>query len=93
MYAYDVLSPMGNQISGMYPTVIIVIVNFRRTFWEEGTTRTGNDISLNTLQWNVKRGPTDTLVTEGKVDIHRETVDEITSETYGSTANVRHNEI
>ncbi|KAJ7822516.1 hypothetical protein B0H14DRAFT_2370691, partial [Mycena olivaceomarginata] len=32
MYAYVVLSPMGNQIAGMYPTIIIVIVNFRRTF-------------------------------------------------------------
>ncbi|KAJ7871887.1 hypothetical protein B0H14DRAFT_2723335, partial [Mycena olivaceomarginata] len=89
-YAFEVISPMGNQIAGMYPTLIIVIVNFRRTFWEEGTARIGNDISLNTLQWNVKRGPTDTLVTEGRVDVHRETVVEITPETYGSAANVKH---
>ena len=26
---------MGNQILGMYPTLIIVIVNFHQTIWEE----------------------------------------------------------
>lgn len=33
---------MGDQISGMYPTLIIVIVNFHKTVWElkhpDGTT-------------------------------------------------------
>ncbi|KAJ7822507.1 hypothetical protein B0H14DRAFT_2828564 [Mycena olivaceomarginata] len=70
-YAFEVISPMGNQIAGMI----------------------GNDISLNTLQWDVKREPTDTLVTEGRVDVHRDTVVEITPETYESTANVKYNEI
>jgi len=34
-YAFDVLSSFGDQVSGMYPTLIIVIVNFQRTIWDE----------------------------------------------------------
>ncbi|KAJ7196702.1 hypothetical protein GGX14DRAFT_672365 [Mycena pura] len=35
IYLYESFGPMGNQISGMYPTLIIVIVNFHQTIWEE----------------------------------------------------------
>ncbi|KAJ6578669.1 hypothetical protein DFH09DRAFT_858162, partial [Mycena vulgaris] len=31
IYVYEVFSGMGDQISGMYPTLIIVIVNFHQT--------------------------------------------------------------
>jgi hypothetical protein len=71
---------MGNQIAGMYPTLIIVIVNFQRTIWEEGPSRISNGASVNTLPWSVKQpGPIDTFGTQGGVDVHLETV-EITRE-------------
>ncbi|KAJ7054542.1 hypothetical protein C8F01DRAFT_1161961 [Mycena amicta] len=34
IYAYEILGAMGDQISGLYPTLIIVIVNFHHTIWE-----------------------------------------------------------
>ncbi|KAJ7574904.1 hypothetical protein C8J56DRAFT_802355 [Mycena floridula] len=34
-YLYIILSGMGDQISGMYPTLIVVIVNFQQTIWQE----------------------------------------------------------
>ncbi|KAF7348021.1 hypothetical protein MSAN_01754500 [Mycena sanguinolenta] len=42
LFAWAVLKGMGNQLSGLYPTLIIVIVNFRRTIWEETPTGIGN---------------------------------------------------
>ncbi|KAF7369755.1 hypothetical protein MVEN_00307300 [Mycena venus] len=57
IYIYWIFSGMGNQISGMYPTLIIVIVNFKRTIWETetistiqfvGQSKSGNsDVQLN----------------------------------------------
>ncbi|KAJ7123688.1 hypothetical protein C8R44DRAFT_547567, partial [Mycena epipterygia] len=35
IYVYALLAGMGDQISGMYPTLIIVIVNLHQTIWEE----------------------------------------------------------
>ncbi|KAJ6452750.1 hypothetical protein C8R45DRAFT_1193426 [Mycena sanguinolenta] len=35
VYLWGVISAMGNQVAGFYPTLIIVIVNLRRTIWEE----------------------------------------------------------
>ncbi|KAJ6558038.1 hypothetical protein B0H19DRAFT_1149571 [Mycena capillaripes] len=43
LYAQQVLGDLGDQVSGMYPTLIIVIVNFRRTIWDD-------ESSLNTDQ-------------------------------------------
>ncbi|KAJ7224712.1 hypothetical protein GGX14DRAFT_426551 [Mycena pura] len=34
IYIYWLIDGIGNQISGMYPTLIIVIVNFKQTIWE-----------------------------------------------------------
>ncbi|KAF8141088.1 hypothetical protein K438DRAFT_1878711 [Mycena galopus ATCC 62051] len=48
-YAYAVLKGMGNQMAGMYPTIIIVIVNFQRTFWEEKESSTGTAKALPTV--------------------------------------------
>jgi hypothetical protein len=48
-YAYAVLKGMGNQMAGMYPTIIIVIVNFQRTFWEEDKSPTAAANSLPTV--------------------------------------------
>lgn len=77
-YAYAILGGLGNQTTGMYPTLIIVIVNFQRTFWDEEISKIGNG-ALNTLPWSVKRpGPTD--ATESGGDVHREIVIDITHE-------------
>ncbi|KAJ7367602.1 hypothetical protein DFH08DRAFT_946586 [Mycena albidolilacea] len=77
--------PMGNQFAGMYPTLIIVIVNFRRTIWEEGTSGISNGASVNTLPWGVKRpGPIDTFGTQTGVHVHLQTVVEITRENLGN---------
>ncbi|KAF8172527.1 hypothetical protein K438DRAFT_1851343 [Mycena galopus ATCC 62051] len=35
VYLWGIISAMGNQVAGFYPTLIIVIVNLRRTIWEE----------------------------------------------------------
>ncbi|KAJ7211398.1 hypothetical protein GGX14DRAFT_332205, partial [Mycena pura] len=35
VYLWGVISAMGNQMAGFYPTVVIVVVNLRRTIWEE----------------------------------------------------------
>ncbi|KAF7348473.1 hypothetical protein MVEN_01364600 [Mycena venus] len=34
IYIWELFSRMGDQISGIYPTLIIVIVNLKQTFWE-----------------------------------------------------------
>ncbi|KAJ6558034.1 hypothetical protein B0H19DRAFT_126379 [Mycena capillaripes] len=47
VYVQQVLGDLGDQVSGMYPTLIIVIVNFRRTVWD-------NDSTLNTDQRNYR---------------------------------------
>ncbi|KAJ7325443.1 hypothetical protein DFH08DRAFT_968672 [Mycena albidolilacea] len=77
-YIWGVLEPMGNQISGMYPTLIIVIANFQRTIWEESPSTINNS-----LQWrsSIKpSGPTDTFGTQRGVDIRLDTVLEISRE-------------
>ncbi|KAF7320486.1 hypothetical protein HMN09_00132100 [Mycena chlorophos] len=33
-YAFYILGALGDQISGLYPTLIIVIVNFHQTIWD-----------------------------------------------------------
>ncbi|KAK7024785.1 hypothetical protein R3P38DRAFT_2951191 [Favolaschia claudopus] len=39
IYAYELFAGMGDQISGMYPTLIIVIVNLHQTVWDADTDR------------------------------------------------------
>ncbi|KAJ7367568.1 hypothetical protein DFH08DRAFT_725571, partial [Mycena albidolilacea] len=36
-FVYQAFVAMGDQIAGMYPTLIIVIVNFQRTIWDSST--------------------------------------------------------
>jgi hypothetical protein len=77
---------MGNQVTGLYPTLIIVIVNLQRTFWDAEPSKISNGVSLNTLPWSVKRcRPTDTLGTEGGADIYHGTVIDILSDNSQST--------
>ncbi|KAJ6458524.1 hypothetical protein C8R45DRAFT_937652 [Mycena sanguinolenta] len=47
-----VLVGLGHQMMGLYPTLIIVIVNFRRTIWEERPI-TGDRTFPNSLRWAV----------------------------------------
>ncbi|KAJ6505736.1 hypothetical protein C8R47DRAFT_1243609 [Mycena vitilis] len=46
----EVVVRIGRQLTGMYPTLIIVIVNFKRTIWEEYPTSTP-DHGLHSLKW------------------------------------------
>ncbi|KAJ7076631.1 hypothetical protein B0H15DRAFT_863386 [Mycena belliarum] len=45
-YVYELFAGMGDQISGMYPTLIIVIVNLHRTIWDlaPGTDKKGSAV-------------------------------------------------
>ncbi|KAJ7092410.1 hypothetical protein B0H15DRAFT_799559 [Mycena belliarum] len=50
IYVYQLFSSMGDQISGMYPTLIIVIVNLHQTIWEpDSSLDTG--VGASTLRW------------------------------------------
>jgi len=54
IYVYEVFSSMGDQISGMYPTLIIVIVNVHQTIWEppSSTVELGaTHGNFSTVQW------------------------------------------
>ncbi|KAJ7607543.1 hypothetical protein FB45DRAFT_947858, partial [Roridomyces roridus] len=35
IFVYQMFAGMGDQISGMYPTLIIVIVNLHYTIWDD----------------------------------------------------------
>jgi hypothetical protein len=77
----QVLAAMGTQITGMYPTLIIVIVNLHRSFLDAEPSKISNGVSLNTLPWSVKRRRlTDTLGTEDGVEAHHEIVIDISPE-------------
>ncbi|KAJ7481344.1 hypothetical protein B0H11DRAFT_2280248 [Mycena galericulata] len=72
VYLWRVISAMGNQMAGFYPTLVIVIVNLRRTIWEE------EEESTRALRWtpNSKRsGMTDSFGSRGD-----DTVFDITSD-------------
>ncbi|KAF8178313.1 hypothetical protein K438DRAFT_1844323 [Mycena galopus ATCC 62051] len=45
-YVYELFAGMGDQISGMYPTLIIVIVNLHQTIWDSPST---SDVELGTI--------------------------------------------
>ncbi|KAF7373804.1 hypothetical protein MSAN_00592100 [Mycena sanguinolenta] len=66
IWAYELFSSMGDQISGLYPTIIIVIVNFHQTIWESTSTvelGTTNP-TISTVRWapSSKRSATDTVI-------------------------------
>ncbi|KAJ6527704.1 hypothetical protein B0H19DRAFT_1195546 [Mycena capillaripes] len=55
-YVYDIV--------GLYPTLIIVIVNFHRTLWDEAPATTGDGAAFSTLRWahsEEQSGRTDTF--------------------------------
>ncbi|CAK5271307.1 unnamed protein product [Mycena citricolor] len=57
IYVYELFAGMGDQISGLYPTLIIVIVNFHRTIWDsdDGASRnrasTQSATGFSTIRW------------------------------------------
>ncbi|KAJ7367578.1 hypothetical protein DFH08DRAFT_676622 [Mycena albidolilacea] len=86
MYVYQVLVAMGDQISGMYPTLVIVVVNFQRPIWEGRPSAISNGAPFATSPWNVKRaGSTYTYSTH----IGANTVIDITRENSMANRNVK----
>jgi hypothetical protein len=81
VYLWGVISAMGNQMAGFYPTLVIVIVNLRRTIWEEE--EESMPVS-SPSRWtpNAKRsGMTDTFGSQRGNDAgHVESVFDITSD-------------
>ncbi|KAF8205895.1 hypothetical protein K438DRAFT_1817544 [Mycena galopus ATCC 62051] len=76
-YVLQVVRVMSNQIAGMYPTLIIVIVNFHRTIWEDAPFEPPlrNNNGVMEWAWGLKRsGPTDTFGTQSGVNVRVETV-------------------
>ncbi|KAF8198874.1 hypothetical protein K438DRAFT_695351 [Mycena galopus ATCC 62051] len=67
-YPMKILNPLGYQIAGMYATLIIVIVNFKCTIWEDSPTTLSNGAAHNLSQWVVANakasGATDTFDTQ-----------------------------
>ncbi|KAJ7612709.1 hypothetical protein FB45DRAFT_939595 [Roridomyces roridus] len=49
-----VIVRIGRQITGMYPTLIIVLVNFQRTMWE-GYGDAGSSITTGPIRWGSRR--------------------------------------
>ncbi|KAJ7753478.1 hypothetical protein B0H16DRAFT_1723099 [Mycena metata] len=50
-YLNEIIVYGSGQIVGMYPTLIIVIVNFHRTIWDDGPLRGSTSAALNTLRF------------------------------------------
>ncbi|KAJ7307033.1 hypothetical protein DFH08DRAFT_901063 [Mycena albidolilacea] len=75
----EVVVRIGRQITGMYPTLIIVIVNFKRTMWEQYPITTRGH-GLNSLNWAVNTGRSGGTRTDTRpeVGIHLDTVSEAT---------------
>lgn len=71
----EIVVRIGRQITGMYPTLIIVIVNFKRTIWEEYPITTPGHGS-NSLHWTVNSGgsPATRTETRPEVGIHLDTM-------------------
>jgi hypothetical protein len=80
VYLWGVISAMGNQMAGFYPTLVIVIVNLRRTIWEEEESMPVSS----PLRWTpnaMRSGMTDTLGSQrGDDAVHVESVFDITSD-------------
>ncbi|KAJ7613727.1 hypothetical protein DFH06DRAFT_1063711 [Mycena polygramma] len=51
VYVYELFASMGDQISGMYPTLIVVIVNLHQTIWEPSSENGSANGTVSTLQW------------------------------------------
>ncbi|KAF7358661.1 hypothetical protein MSAN_01205000 [Mycena sanguinolenta] len=52
-YISEIFKETGQQIIGIYPTLIIVIVNFKRTLWDEYPVTPANSAALNSSKWMI----------------------------------------
>ncbi|KAJ6460215.1 hypothetical protein C8R45DRAFT_1029716 [Mycena sanguinolenta] len=79
-YLYAVFTPIGNQMGGLYPTLIIVIVNFRQTIWDHEPAT----VHINSLHWAPNSNPsgmTNTVDTQRRdASVHIHSVINITGE-------------
>ncbi|KAJ6492812.1 hypothetical protein C8R47DRAFT_422644 [Mycena vitilis] len=50
-YVYELFASMGDQISGMYPTLIVLIVNLHQTIWEPPSQNSNANGTISTVQW------------------------------------------
>ncbi|KAJ7613739.1 hypothetical protein DFH06DRAFT_138137 [Mycena polygramma] len=50
-YVYELFASMGDQISGIYPTLIVVIVNLHQTIWEPSSENGNANDTVSTVQW------------------------------------------
>ncbi|KAJ6460211.1 hypothetical protein C8R45DRAFT_1221099 [Mycena sanguinolenta] len=79
-YLWAVSRAIGNQMAGLYPTLIIVIVNFRQTFWDDEPAT----VHINSLHWapnSNRSGMTNTVDTQRRgTSVHIQSVINITSE-------------
>ncbi|KAJ6460330.1 hypothetical protein C8R45DRAFT_1180546 [Mycena sanguinolenta] len=79
-YLWTVLRPIGNQMGGLYPTLIIVIVNFRQTIWDDEPAT----VHIDSLHWapNSNRSRmSNTLDTQRRdASVHSQSVINITNE-------------
>ncbi|KAJ7042297.1 hypothetical protein C8F04DRAFT_1077336 [Mycena alexandri] len=73
----EVVVRIGRQTTGMYPTLIIVLVNFKRTIWEDSPVTTLGHGS-NSLKWVVSSSRSGATRTEtrSEVGIRLDTVSE-----------------
>ncbi|KAF7358682.1 hypothetical protein MSAN_01207200 [Mycena sanguinolenta] len=74
-YFEYILVVMGQQVTGMYPTLIIAIVNFKRTIWEEHPSTRANCTAVNSSPWEVnaiRSGETRTFNSRSILDIFPE---------------------
>ncbi|KAF7358683.1 hypothetical protein MSAN_01207300 [Mycena sanguinolenta] len=88
-YFQYILVVMGQQVTGMYPTLIIAIVNFKRTIWEEHPITLGSCTVLNSLPQEVdpgRSGATRTFDLRSVIDICPEKVHDERCITHGNLA-------
>ncbi|KAJ6496219.1 hypothetical protein C8R45DRAFT_155948 [Mycena sanguinolenta] len=76
-YLSEVLRQIANQLAGLYPTLIIVIVIFHRTIWDELPTLCEGAVSASIPWAPSTSGLTDTFRTGHGVDLHLDPMVEI----------------
>ncbi|KAF7350743.1 hypothetical protein MSAN_01635400 [Mycena sanguinolenta] len=75
-YAETVLHALGNEMAGMYPTLIIIIFNFHYTIWEDPPT-IGDGALSGSMQWAPNPNGSamiETFRTERGTNVHLEAV-------------------
>ncbi|KAF8176891.1 hypothetical protein K438DRAFT_1846325 [Mycena galopus ATCC 62051] len=79
-YVQSILGAMAAQIAGLYPTLVIVMVNFGLTIWNEAPTavdKSGQHNSAQSVANAMRGGPTHTFGAKRGVNIDCESVIDI----------------